>query len=263
MRVNIVTESKEKAWILRRMAEELVQLPDVTIGEPQGADVQMYINYALFNENHPGLKIAYFTHLEAEGIYRKRLFKVMLKCDVAVLMNGKLYSLALKSGKERAWIIPPGTEFKPSKPLVFGVVGRTYPTGRKGERLVQKMVEAGFDVRAWGHGWPCTILGSGVEDIARFYESIDYLVVLSNNEGGPVPVLEAIALKVPVIAPDVGFCWDHPVIRYTRGSWESLNEVLTKLARPRTWEDWREDHRKLFAEIGGLLCKDTLDALSA
>ena len=53
-----------------------------------------------------------------------------------------------------------------------------------------------------------------IEQLPDFYRSIDYLLVLSENEWGPLPVLEALAMGKPVIAPDVGWCWDYPVIRY-------------------------------------------------
>lgn len=253
MRVNIVTEKKENAWILRRMAEELVQLPGVTIDQPEGADAQYYINYALHNESHCGLKIAYFTHLEELGHVRERFIEVMKKCDVPVMMNSRQFSdlwKLLKGSKLKklCQVIEPGTEFS-SNSVTFGVVGRTKETGRKGEHLVDLMVKAGYKVRAFGKGWPCKTYKFDFSFIERFYGVIDYLVVTSLNEGGPIPLLEAIALKVPVIAPDVGLCWDYPVIKYQRGRWDSLNDVLMKLTRPRTWENWREDHRKLFREI--------------
>jgi glycosyltransferase involved in cell wall biosynthesis len=48
-----------------------------------------------------------------------------------------------------------------------------------------------------------------------WFAGLDYYLVTSDSEGGPIPVLEAIAAGVPVIAPDVGFCWEYPVIRYS------------------------------------------------
>lgn len=245
MRVNIVTEKKENTWILRRLAEDLAAMDGVSIDCPEGADAQYYINYALYDEAHPGIKIAYFTHIEDAGPNRKKFVEVMEKCDVAVMMNSKLVSHPKKTV-----VIAPATNIGVgSRVPIFGVAGKTYSSGRKGQYLVQNMVEAGYSVRAWGYGWPCDIVGNGHEGLSRFYLSLDYLLIPSLNEGGPMPVLEAIALNVPVIAPDVGFCWDHPVIRYEKGSWESLNEVLTKLAKPRTREDWCRDHQKLFCAI--------------
>jgi len=245
MLVNIVTESKDRKWILRRWAEDLAVMESVTIDHPENADAQYYINYALYDERHPGIKIAYFTHMEEAGPNRLRFVEVMERCDVAVMMNSKLIKFPKKT-----MVIPPATDLGIGyRPPIFGVVGKTYDSGRKGEYLVKNMVDAGYIVRGWGFGWPCEIVGDGYDGLERFYNSLDYLVIPSLNEGGPMPVLEAISLKIPVIAPDVGLSWEHPVIQYDKGNWDSLNDVLTKLAKPRTTDDWRRDHERLFCAI--------------
>src|SRR5690606_27066137 len=92
----------------------------------------------------------------------------------------------------------------------------------------------------------CPIQSSSLEE---FYDSIDYLVVTSLEEGGPIPVIEAISRGVPVIAPDVGWCWEFPVIRYERGSWPWLFSVLSALTNPPTWQEWAEEHSRLFSQI--------------
>jgi hypothetical protein len=211
--------------------------------------VQYYCNYGLYQRDHPGLKIALFTHLEKSGPYRQRFLDVAELCDAGVYMNRKVEALVrrLQGGRKPGRVIYPGSDLALNRPVVFGVAGRTYTSGRKGEHLVGQMVDAGYFVVALGKGWPCE---SVQLERVEFYASIDYLVVTSINEGGPVPILDAIACGVPVIAPDVGFCWEFPVIRYEAGSFDSLNAVLGSLAQPRTWEDWRQDHAALFAELG-------------
>jgi hypothetical protein len=65
-----------------------------------------------------------------------------------------------------------------------------------------------------------------------------------------MPLVDAIAHGVPVIAPDVGWAWEYPVIRYTRGDWDSLQSVLSGLTQAPTWDGWAEGHRALFTRLG-------------
>ena len=145
---------------------------------------------------------------------------------------------------------------------MFGVAGRVYKDGRKGEALVAQAVRDGYrfvacGIRPGDHRWhrtmqaqwPCPMTHT-VDEREAFYASIDYLVVTATEEGGPMTVPEAIARHVPVIAPpEVGHCGEFPIIPYRRGSWESLRAVLEGLAKPPTWQDWVEAHRALFARL--------------
>jgi len=85
-------------------------------------------------------------------------------------------------------------------------------------------------------------------DMPGYYDGLDYLVVISENEGGPKPVVEALARGVPVIAPDVGYCWDFPVLRYRTK--DGLLDIVRRLAVPRdawaaTAQHVMETHREL------------------
>jgi len=64
-------------------------------------------------------------------------------------------------------------------------------------------------------------------------------------------VPEALARGCPVIAPDVGYCWEFPVLRYSTK--EELLEIVRGLVIPR--DGWRqtaqhvaEIHRNLINE---------------
>lgn len=96
--------------------------------------------------------------------------------------------------------------------------------------------------------WPCATPYT-IATRAAFYAAIDYLVVTSTEEGGPMPVLEAIARGVPVIAPNVGWCWEFPVLRYAVGEYEALRQVLEQLTAPPSWEHWGHAHARLFASL--------------
>jgi glycosyltransferase involved in cell wall biosynthesis len=167
-------------------------------------------------------------------------------------------------GAVNVTIIRPGTD-APPRPIVFGVIGRTYNDGRKGEALVARAVADGFLFVACGVGvgrarraraltrgqWPCSTPYT-IATRDAFYSAIDYLVVTSTVEGGPVPLLEAIARGVPVIAPPtVGWCGEFPTIPYDVGSYDSLRSVLYRLTNPPTWEEWADAHAARFKGLNG------------
>ncbi len=256
MRVNIVVKGE---WILERLAREIAaHIPGVDInasGWPPSAVTDHDVTYCLpaknirhFPKEPKGIRVGFFTH----GDDRTRMF--WQRFHVCLAMNQRMGGLLREFGAPRVQVIRPGTE-PPSRPMVFGVCARTIGSERtrKGLDLVEAAVGAGFDVRACTPDpqdvWPCPV-SHHTKDRAAFYQSIDYLIVTSSDEGGPMVVPEAIAAGVPVIAPDVGWCWEFPVIRYDR-NWRALRKVLTGLTRPPTWHEWTEAHRALFADLEG------------
>lgn len=255
MRINCVVKP---GWILERFAKELVfHVPGVTINStayPPTKPSREPLNYYLPMKDvrhmpgYEGIKVGLFTH----GEERSELF--VDKFDACVTMNVRMAEFLKSQGARRVITIRPGTE-APTRPPVFGVCGRVYGKGRKGAHLVAEAVEAGFHFVACSEKQrgpdrrpPCRITHS-IERRSEFYSTIDYLVVTSTDEGGPMPALEAIAHHTPVIAPAVGFCPELPVIPYKRGSWESLHSVLLELTKPRTWSWWARQHERLFEEL--------------
>jgi hypothetical protein len=251
VRVNVVAHL---GWILERLARELEPIgASVNAGAiDRCADPSADINYYLPARDVlkfpcPGKKVGLYTH-------GPTAFEIAGEFDACVTMNRDMADrLRRDTAAKTVVTIRPGTEAPARKPI-FGVCGRVYGKGRKGEDLVRSAVDAGYDFRACtdlnrsGMKPPCRITHQ-VHERAAFYESIDYLVVTSTEEGGPMPVLEAIAHHVPVIAPDVGWCWEFPVIRYARGSWSSLRQVLRGLSNPPSWQTWAEQHRALFESL--------------
>ena len=251
--LNIVTEKPSNPpWILRRGAEEIQKMfPKTTLnGEPR--PVNYFVNYALYRPIS-GILVGHFTHLEHAGQWRKAFLETVDKFDYFTCTCKITEDILLELGAKAELIhrIRYGCDERMRRKPIFGVVGRTYPSGRKGEHLVKQMVRAGYDVWGWGRGWPVLNLSNDWETLPAFYESIDYLVVTSLNEGGPVPVVDALAAGVPVIAPNCGWSWEFPVIRYELGSWVSLKRTLEGLTILPTWEDWSSLHGVMMYELHG------------
>lgn len=256
--INIVVK---RGWILERMAEELSRnIPGITVN--CGATERRVNPRAAVNYYMPAKDILKYP--VGEGAKTLGLFthgplvpEILDQLTACTSMNRRVAGELRKLGAKDVTVIRPGTE-PPKRPPVFGVVGRPYNSGRKGEGLVKAAVAAGYQFRACAPRrriratskarWPCETTHS-TDHRAEFYGTIDYLVIPALEEGGPMPMLEAMAYHVPVIAPDVGWCWEFPVIRYERGSWESLHAVLESLTRPPTWADWVAEHRKLFGRL--------------
>ncbi len=258
MRINVVTKP---GWILERLARELRErVRGVRINAGRGeraidpvADFNYYLPAKDFRK-YPtaGKAIGFYTHGDAA-------FDLIPRFSVCLAMNRTMGARLEALGAGDVQIIRPGTD-APPRPIVFGVIGRTYNDGRKGEALVAAAVADGFRFVACGSGgpraramtrgqWPCSTPYT-IDTREDFYAAIDYLVVTSTAEGGPMPVIEALARGVPVIAPNVGWAWEFPVIRYEpAGEYSALRQVLEQLTAPPSWEQWGEAHARLFAAL--------------
>lgn len=246
-------------WILERLARELTDnIPGIDLnasGWPPRAATQHDVTYCLPGRNirhfpiaPRGIQVGFFTHGDVHVDTYWHRFQVCLA------MNERMAGLLRKAGAKDVRVIRPGTD-QPRRAIIFGVCARSVesrgPKTRKGLELVAEAVRAGYTFAACTPDppavWPCPVTHH-TDDREAFYRSIDYLVVTSRDEGGPMTVPEAIAHGVPVIAPDVGWSWEFPVIRYTR-RWPALASVLQQLTHPPSWEQWVDDHRALFAEL--------------
>jgi hypothetical protein len=225
MRINIVTESRP-GWVLRQISENLQKhLPAsyITDFRPDcKADVNLYINYALFKSKTNQIDVGWFTHREFSGDLLKKFNDVAREVDYCISMCNKTAGL-LPQEKTRVILPCADSQFFKSE-IVFGCAGKNQPSGRKHFDLIEELSKIDR----------IKILFSNQKinwiDMPEFYNSIDYLLILSDNEGGPMPVLEAIACGKPVIAPDVGWCWDFPIIRYN--GYDDLKQKIKLLATP-------------------------------
>jgi hypothetical protein len=261
MRVNIPVTGPDMNWIVGRLAKELVaRLPrygfDAQINRETPADIEYHSNVYGPPKGHGRVAIGLFAHDDGRPGRYARLFdgQVVLNPEMQQLILGMVDSPDMAGHRRRPTerlpvVIEQAVDdcFLPRHRPVFGVAGSVKAGNpRKGERFIQKMVEQGYDVRAWGSGWPCPIVSDRYEDLPAFYRSLDYYVCTSTLEGGCSPIIECMAMNVPVIAPRIGFAIVRPVLEYEAGNWESLENVLKYLTRHRTYEDWAADHAEYF-----------------
>jgi hypothetical protein len=220
MKINIVTEVKP-GWVLRRLAEELCEeLPNCTTSESDAdlsADVNIYFNHALFKHKTKGIDIVWCTHLE-EG-YEESWNQIAEEADYILVQSKQQFN---NLPKEKTFIMNSWVDKQFVKEeIVFGLVGREYGSKRKRYHWIEKLnniPRAKF------------LFTGGItpfEELPQFYKKIDYLLITSKYEGGPLPVIEAIAMGVPVISTNVGYAWEFPAYKYN--TFDELRDIITKL----------------------------------
>lgn len=73
---------------------------------------------------------------------------------------------------------------------------------------------------------------------------MNYILITAENEGGPMPVLESLAVGTPVIAPkNVGWCDEYPTIRYE--TYDELENLLKSLVIKDTWKQGGEKIKEI------------------
>ena len=258
----------DRGWILEKCAREIAERgTEITYGtEPDtSARLQYYINYSARSRRISPTEVAFFTHSENDSNARRRYFEAAKEVEHCVCMSDRYARELIESGMspEKVTTIAPGVDLEQFRPMIrVGVIGRTYHTGRKGEALVADVMDVpGVEWRFTGSGWPGTAMKVPESRMADFYNDLDYVLVPSIYEGGPMSVLEGLACGVPIISSDVGWVPDYPHIPFENGNASSLREVLSSLVKERdilrssvldrTWQNWADEHLKLFDQLLG------------
>lgn len=265
----------DRGWVLESIGGEISRrLPYVSVGdEPDPTSrVNYYINYSAYKSPVATLQMAWFTHVEeAVPEAAARFFHVANKMDVRVC-HSELYAEMLRDrGLDSVHVIRPGVDLEAFTPkLRLGLVGRTYPSGRKGEALVESLADIPWiEWHATGEGWPVPSRHYEGHEMPDFYRSIDYLLVPSKYEGGPMPAVEAMACGKEVISPEIGMMPEVPHIHYRNSDREDLLRVLRELHQKQldvreavvdsTWDAFAESHDVLFhSMVPELASKRTL-----
>ena len=246
MKINVVTESNSD-WILSKISEQWSKyLPNCSISRmtpDQFADINLYVHWELY-QSPTNADVGFFTH-RGDPERNARWDLKSEQMDFCICMSSKsLEHLPQHKSK----VIKPGVhpQFSSSKKkIVFGIVGKEWGAKRKGfEKVEELRFIPNVEFKITNGEIP-------FNELPDFYSKIDYLLILSKNEGGPVPVLEAMSLGKPVIAPNVGWCWDYPVIKYN--NIEELKNIISSLSSytntDKPWVDSSHELTKIFTLV--------------
>lgn len=221
---NIVLQDRN--WVMENLAIHFDKyLPNSKISDNAdlNSDVNFYFNWHGM-QTKTNFDVCFFTHIENRNWWDT----VANACDIAILMGCK-YNNTVPEDKKLFFYPPPFESFLPQTPIKVLVVGRAYSSGRKNFEAAKhinefKNIEVKFTEGKLSE-----------EELKQAYLETDYVLVTSKIEAGPMCVVEALAMNKPVIAPDVGWCWEFPVIRYKDET--DLKSIFEKLSfKDNIWE---------------------------
>jgi hypothetical protein len=247
-------------WVLERLARRLAaKLPYAAFvpwrPQPAGGRVlAFYVNYALYGGPSGGIDVGFFTHYDGAHQFLERARRL----DFCVCMSRTYADWLAAQGVSHVAHIPMGFDFYRYRPrLLLGVAGKLdHP--RKGRHLVEHLRRLPFvEVLASEGSVP-------EERLRDFYQRVDYVLIPATVEGGPMSLLEGLAMGKPVIAPEgVGmvpeFSPEAGLLLYPAGDRTALERVVTacyheklrrtRLVQDRTWDRWAEGHHRLFVRL--------------
>lgn len=262
----------DRGWILEtianRIAQAAAELPDrfrvtITTQPRPDSELTFFLPESAWREDvGDSIRVTYLAHKEDHPAAAALFEEVARKSDCCITSSSKYAEVLRSDGAREVFVIPLGVDTDIFVPKIrIGVVGRTYHTGRKGESLLAASMDLPFvEFVFTGEGWPLPARYYGERELAELYQSIDFLLIPSLIEGGPVPMLEALAAACPVIAPsDVGMVMDFPHIPFRRGDAQDLRRVLQtevnrrlalrEAALPCDWRHFARRHLELFAQL--------------
>lgn len=264
MTTNITLTCTGRAWILKKMANEIIKNcpKDLTITfgsvDPEkNKCINYYMPYTRFRVDTKGIDIPFFTHPENRSFIARAL-----RADHCVVMCEKYKKELISKGvkEKNITVIYPGVDhnvYKPTLKILQTVKMQSEKRrGRKGFDIWERVCKLPYAECL------CTEGEYTDEQILELYKSTDIVLSTSRVEGGPMCVLEGLSLGKTVVAPEgVGFINDFSGMKkYRMGNFKSLKKVLDNLYLEKvkisknvekyTWEKWANDHYNLFRRLG-------------
>jgi glycosyltransferase involved in cell wall biosynthesis/predicted O-methyltransferase YrrM len=282
-RIHLVVPYQSVA--MRRMYEPLVtELSKLyTITYSDEVDAEADLNYHIPWHTMVGYEggkqhaIAY-THCNAgaEGI----LIDACERADLITCMTftGRQELVNLGVDPAKIWVIYSAADQYAFKKRIVGIIGYPQPNGRKRESILLDLAWQ-FDMTPFqflfvGAGWEDTVsqlnsLGVAAsffhadtdEQLRSVYHQIDLLLVTGYVEGGPLPVLEAMASGTDILSPAFGYSNDLLSAEQIYTTVEDLARKLDervapaihrhKLVRAWRWQDYCAEHALIFGRLLG------------
>jgi glycosyltransferase involved in cell wall biosynthesis len=167
------------------------------------------------------------THVDDSTLFDKSLLNKITKMQLVLVQNHAMKSFLISKGllPERIRVVHGAIDRRvycpsqtpPGRTFVL-IVGDCKP--RKNPLLVSDVILKNPDIQFMihGKGWESqlttkalhsknlTLLPFNLEKNPAIMREASLLLSLSKNEGGPIPILEALASGTPVLATDTGFC---------------------------------------------------------
>ena len=239
---------RDKNWVMENLANHFnkhIENCKISDHADYESDVNFYFNWHSFDPRCK-FNVSYFTHIENGVKNLNRWHKIASLTDVCVVMGLK-YSEEVPVHKRVVFHPPPFDPYSNDSPVKILIVGRRYQTGRKNYSIIKEIQERCSNVNI-----TLTEGKMSEEELFQAYKETDYVLVTSKIEAGPMSVVEAISMRKPVIAPNVGWCWEYPVIRYNNN--ENLISLINKLSFKNN--DWKtrvtkcvEDIERIYGKI--------------
>lgn len=242
---------------MRRCVDPLVALaPDgwkVTEGEEPSpdADINFHVPWHSLVTFNGTKNVALFTHVNPgqEGLLKQAMAKANHIICISKDGQGRLREHLLNEPQVPTSVVYPDVDgFHPRK-IRVGIVGSEQPNGRKRSTLLSdlawSMDLSPFHFIIVGQGWDTvlqhlSLAGVMVEhyealdpqSLVNLYVNLDVLLSTGYLEGGPLPVVEALACGVPVLSPRYGFAADLLDDAYIYNTMEQLGQKLVAMAQP-------------------------------
>lgn len=274
MRVQVVHSGN--AWILRRLARYLVEgLPYVhgaawRASRLQQFDLTYFVNYQLLCRPRAPLRRrvlwrkprsryvgAFFPHREEGDVEFDAIARAV---DFCVAPSARYADYIREQCNRNAHLIHHGVETERFTPkLRLGFVGRRYATGRKGDDLLRAVSALPYVELL------CTEGALSDDAIPSFYQQIDYVLITSSVEGGPLCFQEGLLSGKEIISTDVGMVSEFrnaPGVHIYRDQAELRTLLEQKLedrlklraaVQPFSVRHWVDAHDKLFRSVLGKL----------